>query len=647
MLIRIRRLAGSVIGAGFILLLSLSMLQLGEVVNPLSFFRGDPVVIKVGDEIQRWNTLNTNQTLANSFGLSAPAYAAQGYGPLITSMSIKDSWGNQNLLMAENSQIGLRNFITQQNAFFTQDSFSSSLEKLAPMANIVPAISWSTENANHLLPAFLQPLPGKQVRQQYDFDVINLFHDIESIALPDDEILQTYIRENQGFYQRPPTWNLDALIIEKSTLAERIDVTDDQIRQFYNDNKGAFTLPETWDYQTITFLTILEANLFKAQIDQGVDYETAVKGSTGQLDNPGPQERSAFSSEILEQLNPDNVGILKGPDEQADGTLTFSYLKAHVPEKVISLDDGFDRARELLQLDLAGNQLSETILDLQRRARQDELTLVEIAEEEGFTIEQFEGLQTADSAPVPLKSPAFFDRLSRITNPQTLASRFELEPGIREMLFTVTTYEPQRPKTFEEAQTEAREAWIQEQAQNATTLRANNLAESLRSGTSLQDALAALDDPSVTTERFNQVSRLSLSDEENADFSFLRALDQAAQDRFSGAPSGPLEANILNFNPRITSPLYLNDRDVMIVDRGIGQRLVFAHKGMEQDTTDVRETLIDTLVDTSTASLFSEALLLTYLNDVSASRPATIEQAAIDSQVLAQQRAAAQHARGI
>ena len=45
MLIRIRRLAGSVIGAAFILLLALSMLQMGESINPLAAFQSSPVVL--------------------------------------------------------------------------------------------------------------------------------------------------------------------------------------------------------------------------------------------------------------------------------------------------------------------------------------------------------------------------------------------------------------------------------------------------------------------------------------------------------------------------------------------------------------------------------------------------------------------------
>ena len=51
--------------------------------------------------------------------------------------------------------------------------------------------------------------------------------------------------------------------------------------------------------------------MFKSQIDQGVDYETAVSASTAVVDGQGLQDSSAFSAETLDtlaQLSADDVG---------------------------------------------------------------------------------------------------------------------------------------------------------------------------------------------------------------------------------------------------------------------------------------------------------------------------------------------------
>ena len=676
MLIRIRRLAGSVVGAAFILLLSLSMLQTGNSLNPVAFFQGSPLIIEVGDEKQRWNTFGLSDAVANTFGLSAPDYAPLGYGPLITALAIKDSWNGGDLTLSSELQEGLQIGLRQQGAFFTPDSLGAALDRVEPMANILTALDWRVESQNALLPTALGDIPKAQVTQAYDFDLIELRNDTTAVPAPEEATLQTYVEENPDQFERPQTWAIEALILEDTALAEQIDVTEDQVRLYYDQNPDAFIQAESWDYQTLNFATALEANLFKSQIDQGVDYETAVSASTAVVDGQGLQDSSAFSAETLDtlaQLSADDVGVLNGPDDADDGSVTFTYLKAYVPETVETLDTAYAQAEDMLQLKLAKEQLSETILDLQRQANGDDLSLAEVAQAQGYETQTFENLQTARTAPAALNSPGLFERLSFIQESRPAASRYELEPGTREMLFTVTSYEAPRPFTFDEARDDALLFWTDEQARKHTLEQAESLADTLRTGAAADALVAELDDETITLERRENLSRLALDTIDNPEFDLIAGLDRAAQARFTGRIAYPLDRGILTANPRVISPFTLQDGDVMVVDVIGGQAVILAHQrdaAPDQDMSegdadqadqetqesqeasdgdanqDASETLIDLLADTSAANMFAQSLLLTYLNDVSSDRPATIDQAVIDAQILAAQQAAASQSSG-
>ena len=160
MLIRIRRLAGTAVGAVFILLLSLSMLQLGEAVNPVSLIQGSPVVIEVGDEKQRWNTLNTAEATSNLlFGLSAEDYIEQGYGPLTTALAVKDSWSQGDVGLSRTILGNLQSDAFRQQVPYTQGSLQRTIEVVAPWANILAALTFQTEAPS--TPAGGASSPGK------------------------------------------------------------------------------------------------------------------------------------------------------------------------------------------------------------------------------------------------------------------------------------------------------------------------------------------------------------------------------------------------------------------------------------------------------------------------------------------------------
>ena len=666
MLIRIRRLAGTAVGAVFILLLSLSMLQMGEVTNPLSFFRGSPMVIEVGEQEQRWDSFGLNNAATTTVP-SAAAYAPLGFGPLVTALALQDSWNGGHLTAPSQLNAELRARLARQDIYFTEAGLKTALGTLTTPHHLLRAVSLVTAEPRDQLPRALAAQPAAQVTQAYDFDVIRFPIDLRAVATAEDSDLQAYLQENQRFFQRPPTWAIDALILDDSTLAERIEVTDDQVRQYYNSNLAQFTTTEAWEYLDITFLTALEARLFEGQVNQGLDVETALANSAARLANEGLREADALATETLDLLKDARVGQLFEPVTADDGSVTYGYLRDYRAETVASLTDSREAARAALKLEQASAQLVETIQALQRQAHRDSLSLRQIAAQEGYEIQSFDGLQNAETAPAPLANAGFFDRLSRVREVRDRPSRYTPVPGAQEMLYSITAYEEPRDLTLAEARDQVQISWQIDQARLANLEAVEAFTAALDAGSNTQrggrgtlkdlladlltDLLIDLDDPQVSQESYANVSRLSLHNDAEA-APLIKDLDRAALVRFGQVSPTQQAVSLLRVNPDLTSPFALADGEYMVVDRRFERLLVIA-KRLEprsqetQSQETPRASLVATLADTSLAQLFNQALAKAYLDDVATRRPATVNSDVINAQTLAQRQAQARAAGGI
>ena len=657
MLIRIRRLAGTAVGAVFILLLSLSMLQMGEVANPLSFFRGSPMVIEVGEQEQRWDSFGLNNAATTTVP-SAAAYAPLGFGPLVTALALQDSWNGGHLTEPSQLNAELRARLARQDIYFTEAGLKTALGTLTTPHHLLGAVSLVTAEPRDQLPGALAAQPAAQVTQAYDFDVIRFPVNLRAVATAEDSDLQAYLQENQRSFQRPPTWAIDALILDDSTLAERIEVTDDQVRQYYNSNLAQFTTPEAWEYLDITFLTALEARLFEGQVNQGLDVETALANSAARLTNEGLREADALATETLDLLKDARVGQLFEPVTADDGSVTYGYLRDYRAETVASLTDSREAARAALKLEQASAQLVETIQALQRQAHRDSLSLRQIAAQEGYEIQSFDGLQNAETAPAPLAHAGFFDRLSRVREVRDRPSRYTAVPGAQEMLYSITAYEEPRDLTLAEARDQVQISWQIDQARLANLEAVEAFTAALDAGSNTQrggretlkdllaDLLIDLDDPQVSQESYANVSRLSLHNDAEA-APLIKDLDRAALVRFGQVSPTQQAVNLLRVNPDLTSPFTLADGEYMVVDRRFERLLVIAKQVEPLSQETPRASLVATLADTSLAQLFNQALAKAYLDDVAARRPATVNSDVINAQTLAQRQAQARAAGGI
>ena len=633
MLIRIRRLAGSAVGAAFILLLSLSLLQTGQSFNFGSIFRPSPVVLEVGEEEQRWNSLNAMNRAANPIGISAESYANTDYGPLLTALALKDSWNGAAFSIPRSQAEDYESDLSQ---------FSAVVSKaLAPSVSLLTAQRFGVPDSATLLPTALREVPQAIINRTYDFDVIRLVSDISAVEAPSEEALAAYLAEHQGRFQRPPTWTIEALVLNDTDVAVGIEVTDDQVRQFYTENIALFQSPESWDYVRISFANQLEANLFQAQINQGSDVDTALASSLAQVSDFGPQTREAFDAETLSALAELTTGDLTGPETAEDGTVTYNYLRAYSPEMTPILEDIFDEVAQALKQQTAEDQLQETATSLLRQVNQENLTLGFVAERAGYSLTTYEDLQTVQSAPEELDSELLFDRLQSLTAPSERPTRLTLIEGKREILFQVTQYEESRDLTLDEGRDRITDDWQRDEATKAVQEQANSLVAQLSAGTDVASLIAGLEASNLTQESFTDLSRLTLSLDETTDGNLISQLDQAARGRLGAVPIDPTSGQILLLNPNLQSPFSLADGEVQQIDQGPdGQVLLVANLKSTEIDPDARPALVNVLADVGIDQTLPNSLQRTYLDNVAATRPATVDNDIIDERRLAERREA-------
>jgi len=67
--------------------------------------------------------------------------------------------------------------------------------------------------------------------------------------------LETYFNQNRGFFRTPETRDLDVLIVDQDKVAASIQLSDDQLRNWYSAHMDQFRIPERVHARHILFMT--------------------------------------------------------------------------------------------------------------------------------------------------------------------------------------------------------------------------------------------------------------------------------------------------------------------------------------------------------------------------------------------------------
>ena len=661
MLVRIRRLAGSVVGGGFILLLALSMLQMGDGSNPLSYFRSSPTVVTVGDTTVNWDELAIAATASQTlYPYSSEVYADQPYGQLMTAMAAEDAW-NGGAKGLTSSDLGrLQNLVAQRTG--STAAADQLAPRLAPVSAFYGALAGQIADASLTLPRTLRDAPANQVTQSFDFEILTLSVDFNGAETPDDSILEAHLADNSDRFERPATWGIEGVILTVDSLAETMEISEDQLRVYYNNNAADFDQPEAKEVITLTFGTALEGTLFTAQIAQGLTVDQALAASTSQQSNRGLRPTEALSAEEAAFISSSTVGDLSEPTVGEDGSSTYLYFAQSVEAVTASYEDARDEVEAALRLSLARENFTDEVDKAQVAFATD---LEGLAAQWGTDVQSFEGLQSIQTAPAALQSQALFTNLNfqRIVTPDL--SRSVLTSGQREMISRVTAYEDARTFTLEEARDRVLADWQRQQAVELAQAEADEAKAQLESGAALEDValtFADADGEPASNELQSDISKLGIAqDAEGLGNTFIAQWDAAAAARYTGAVATFTQQSILALNQEVTSPFSMADGEVRIIDQGPSLIVIRAARlaKEEAEATEVpdnetdaaliaeeRASLISSLSDYNLGTISGIVRTTALFADVAEGREFSVNEDAIsEQQSIAQQRLAAQQAQ--
>ncbi len=99
--------------------------------------------------------------------------------------------------------------------------------------------------------------------------------DITDFSAPTDEELQQYYEDNKAGYMTPERRSYRYILATPNTFADRVEVDDEALQQDYNARINEFVQPEKRKLQQVTFSDEAAADAFLAVVNAGTDFVEA------------------------------------------------------------------------------------------------------------------------------------------------------------------------------------------------------------------------------------------------------------------------------------------------------------------------------------------------------------------------------------
>lgn len=460
------------------------------------------------------------QQLARMFGGQLPEAFAnenllreQALQQLITQQVLESEVANQKFAVGDKA---LGRAIRKLPNFQVNDRFDSETYQLQLRASgmTVPAFEQSFRDdtainqfrtgiidTSFTLPQEAERLAalGRQTRTveavQFDFDNAK-----EGIEVADEDVV-SYFDENKGSYNFPRRAKIQYIELSSAQIAADMDVTDDDAQKYYEDNRGNYMREEQREVSHI-LLSLDDADEAE-QTSKLTDIKTRVEAgeSFGDLAKEFSEDiGSAESGGSLGIISPGGIGM--GAEFEsavfelaAEGALS-DPIKSDFGVHLIMLDailaesgKPFEDVREDVIATLQQDNADKEYFDLRE-------LLVELSFDNPGSLEA-----ASDSTGIEIKTSNWLDTDTDsgpvLSNPQLMAAIFSpdvlddennsdpIEVGDRHVVvLRVQEYEDARPKTLEDVREDAVDALKGERATEILNARSEAALERLDNGDS-------------------------------------------------------------------------------------------------------------------------------------------------------------------
>ncbi|MER8661801.1 peptidyl-prolyl cis-trans isomerase [Mesorhizobium sp. M1148] len=313
---------------------------------------------------------------------------------------------------------------------------------------------------------------------------------VEPIEAPSDSVLQAYFDANKKTYAAPEYRKFSYVRLEPEDIMDVGAVTDQQVSDDYNKNKGRYTTPEM---RTIEQLVFPSADAAKAASDSLKTGATFDKIVTAQGKTPADTLLGTLSKDKITDKAVADAAFALAVNEVSPVVqgafgpvlLRVSEIK---PETVKPLAEVSDQIRK----DLALGEASRILLDVHDNyedTRAAGSTLAEAAAKlklKDVTVEAIDRTGLKPDGTIIKDLPA---------SPDLIKAVFEAEPNTENQALTtpnngfvfyeLTSITPARDRTLDEVRQRVVADWTTEETTKRLTAKADELDKRLKAGTTL------------------------------------------------------------------------------------------------------------------------------------------------------------------
>lgn len=198
------------------------------------------------------------------------------------------------------------------------------------------------------------------------------------IPAPSASDLDAYFNERKAAFRAPEYRKLVVLAVTPDTLADTIQVSDDDLRKSYEDLKNRLATPERREVEQILFPNADEAAAAAKRLAEGARFEDIVAER-----NLKPEDVSLGTVAKREILDPAvanavftlSEGAVSEPIAGRFGTVLARVVKIE-PGK----EPSFDEMKDTLRREIAGRQARNLILDLHDKIEDERAAGLHLAE---------------------------------------------------------------------------------------------------------------------------------------------------------------------------------------------------------------------------------------------------------------------------
>lgn len=332
----------------------------------------------------------------------------------------------------------------------------------------------------------------KKKNDKINFQWVKLTEDkYKNEIQPSQADLQTFYNINKANYQTPEKKNLIILIGDQSKLEQTVTATDAQLHQMYGQNQDSYRTPERVDVRHILFKTAdkpaTEDAKMKAKADDvlkqlkaGANFaEMAKKYSEdpGSAQNGGEYKAVTRGQMVPEfeqlafTLKPGQIG---GPIKSSIGYHIIQVDK-HEDARLRPFEEVKDELTAQWKKQRASEMMQQIADKAQSELQKDPLHPEKTAAEFNMQVVKVDGAEAGKAIP-EVGSNADFDqsiaglKKGEVSQPVAL-------PNNKIVLAALTDVIPPRPSTFEEVQSQVRDAVVRNRTQATLDKHARELVD--------------------------------------------------------------------------------------------------------------------------------------------------------------------------